>query len=324
VTIRLDQWRGVEVRHLVTLSAIAEEGSFRRAAQRLGYSQAAVSAQMATLERLLGTRLLNRPRGRGSVTLTDAGQVALAHAEAIVARLTATEADIAATQACETVRVGVFQSVGARVLPELVARLGKQLPAVNLEVVERASDGDLLELVATGELDLAFAMLPLPDGPFRSVEIAREPFVLLAPRQSPLANRRSVVLADLAGIPLVAGRSCRATAAAEDAARAEVGPLQVAFRSDDNETIRALVTAGLGVSLVPRLLVDERDERLIAVHVEGLPPRRIALTWHADRRPTEPFEVIVELSQQVAGASDRGIVGWHHHRTSRRCIGQAT
>jgi len=121
--MEFDRWRGIELRHLATLRAIAAAGSFRRAAERLGYSQAAVSAQMATLERLLGIRLFERPRGRGRVTLTPAGEVALAHAEAIAARLTAAKVDIAAAGAAGALRLGVFQSVGAHLLPELVLRL---------------------------------------------------------------------------------------------------------------------------------------------------------------------------------------------------------
>jgi DNA-binding transcriptional LysR family regulator len=205
-------------------------------------------------------------------------------------------------------RVGVFQSVGARLLPELVLRLREQAPAFTLEVVEESSDGQLLELVARGDLDLAFAMVPLPEGPFATAEILREPFVLLAAASSPLAGRRWVSLSQLGQESVVAGRSCRATAAAEQALRAEVGTLEVAFRSDDNETICALVAAGLGVALVPRLLVDDRDQRLVALEVDGaVPPRRIALAWHAERGRSAAIERVVELSHEIA--RDLGLAG---------------
>jgi DNA-binding transcriptional LysR family regulator len=301
MNMKPDQWLGIEVRHLAALGAVAEQGSFRRAAARLGYSQAAVSAQIAALERLLGTRLLDRPRGRGGVTLTSAGRVALAHSEAIVARLTAAQAEIVAAGTAGPLRIGVFQTIGARLLPELVIRLRRQRNAFGLDVVERASDGELLELIALGDLDLGFSMLPLPDGPFQSAEIMREPFVLLTPIASPLAARRSISLDELRGVPLVAGRNCRATATAEHAARAAAGQLQITFRSDDNETIRAHVAAGLGVSLVPRLLVDERDERLVAVAVDDdIPPRRIGLAWHAERSESATLQIVIDLSRQIA------------------------
>src|SRR5438309_11956794 len=108
-----DQWLGVEMRHLAALEAVAEEGSFGRAARRLGYTQSAVSQQIAHLEKVVGARLLERPGGPRAVSLTDAGRLLLRHADAIVARLAAAQADMAAFQAGEAgpLRVGILQSV---------------------------------------------------------------------------------------------------------------------------------------------------------------------------------------------------------------------
>ena len=82
------------------------EGSFGRAADRLGYTQSAVSQQIATLEKIVGETLVDRPGGPRAVSLTDAGEVLLRHAEAIVARLDAARADIAALRAGETGALG--------------------------------------------------------------------------------------------------------------------------------------------------------------------------------------------------------------------------
>src|SRR2546423_687345 len=94
-----DQWLGVELRHLAALEAVAEEGSFGRAARRLGYTQSAVSQQIAQLEKLVGATLVERPGGPKAVSLTDAGRLLLRHADAIVARLHAAQADMSALQA---------------------------------------------------------------------------------------------------------------------------------------------------------------------------------------------------------------------------------
>src|SRR3954469_23796980 len=121
-----DRWLGVELRHLAALQAVAQAGSFGpgaqagsfgRAAQRLGYTQSAISQQIAALERAVGERLVERPGGSRPVALTEAGRPLLAHADAIVARLKAAQADMAALRQGEagTLRVGTFQSVGARV-----------------------------------------------------------------------------------------------------------------------------------------------------------------------------------------------------------------
>src|SRR5918996_4364908 len=116
-----DRWLGVELRHLAALKAVAEERAFGRAARRLGYTQSAVSQQIATLERAVGERLLERPGGPRPVSLTEAGRLLLRHAEAIVARLDAARADLAALSAGEagTLRVGTYQSIGQRIVPTL-------------------------------------------------------------------------------------------------------------------------------------------------------------------------------------------------------------
>src|SRR5581483_2154800 len=116
-----DLWLGLELRHLIALKAIAEEGTFGRAASRLGYTQSAVSQQIATLERIVGQRLIDRPGGPRPVSLTEAGELLLRHADAIAARLQAAHADLAALDAGESgpIRIGTYQSVGSKVLPAL-------------------------------------------------------------------------------------------------------------------------------------------------------------------------------------------------------------
>ena len=89
-------WSGVEVRHLMALRAVAQEGSFRRAALRLGYVQSAISHQIAALESLTGKRLIDRSRGTRPIALTAAGVILLAHADVVFARVRAAQAVLAA------------------------------------------------------------------------------------------------------------------------------------------------------------------------------------------------------------------------------------
>src|SRR6478752_3639108 len=92
-------WSGIEMRHLVALDAVAREGSFRRAATRLGYVQSAISHQIAALEGLIGKRLIERSRGTRPLALTPAGEILLAHTDALIARVRAAQADLAALDA---------------------------------------------------------------------------------------------------------------------------------------------------------------------------------------------------------------------------------
>jgi molybdate transport repressor ModE-like protein len=176
-----DRWLGVELRHLAALQAVAEEGSFGRAAKRLGYTQSAVSQQIATLERIVGERLLERPGGPRPVSLTEAGRLLLRHAEAIVARLDAARADLAALSAGEagTLRVGTYQSVGQRIVPSLMRRFTAAWPQVELRLTETNTDQELVALIERGDLDLTFADLRLWDGPFEARDLLDDPYVLL-------------------------------------------------------------------------------------------------------------------------------------------------
>jgi DNA-binding transcriptional LysR family regulator len=97
-----DWWAGIELRHLVALDAVAREGSFRRAATRLGYVQSAISHQIAALENLTGKRLIERSRGTRPLSLTAAGEILLDHADAVIARVRAAQADLAALDANTT------------------------------------------------------------------------------------------------------------------------------------------------------------------------------------------------------------------------------
>jgi DNA-binding transcriptional LysR family regulator len=306
-----DSWLGVELRHLAALDAIAREGTFGRAAEQLGYTQSAVSQQIAALERMVGERLLDRPGGPRPVELTEAGELLLRHAEAIVARLQAAQADFAALRAGETgaLRVGTYQSVGARVLPEVLRRYLAAWPDVSIQLSEPSVDPELYDGIERGELDLAFCGLPLPDGPFDALELMSDPFVFLVAADGPLGGRREAGLDDLGELPLVSSHVCPAGKIVEDALRERGHAPSFAFRSDDNGTVQGLVAAGFGVALVPLLAVAPGDDRIRALRVvPPLPRRRIAVVWHRDRHRSAAARAFVALAAEVSREIERGLV----------------
>jgi DNA-binding transcriptional LysR family regulator len=308
--IKADRWLGIELRHLAALEAVASEGSFGRAAERLGYTQSAVSQQIATLERIVGERLVERPGGPRRISLTEAGRLLLRHAEAVTARLEAAHADLVALHDGEagTLRVGIYQSVGARILPALMQRFIADWPGVDLHLVEVNSDSEpeVVARIERGELDLAFWVMPLADGPLAGVELLRDEYVLVVPASSELAERESAGLADLGDVLVIGNQQCRTTLQAEEALRLSGLEPRVAFRSDDNGTVQNLVAAGLGVALVARLTVDEADPRIRVVALDPpIPPRRIALAWHRDRHRTAAARAFVELAAEVCRELER-------------------
>jgi DNA-binding transcriptional LysR family regulator len=296
-----DHLSDVEFRHLLSFRAVAQTGSFHDAAEALDYTQSAVSQHVAALESMLGVRLLDRSRGRRTVELTEAGSLLIKHADAIVARMQAVRADLRAYQegASGLLRVGTYQSVGARVLPAALGIFTAQWPGVEVHLVETNSDSGLLNLVESGELDLSFAVYPLSEGPYEGVELLRDPYVLVVRASSPQAGlRRTLTAREISEQPLIGFRHCRSTQAAEEYLRADGGDPSWVFRSDDNTTVQALVRAGIGCALVPRLTVDESDPECAMLPTD-VPPRVLALAWHRDRYRSPAQVAFVEIAAQV-------------------------
>jgi molybdate transport repressor ModE-like protein len=295
-------WLGIELRHLAALEAVAREGSFRRAAARLGYVQSAISQQIAALERVVGHRLVERSRGGTQVALTDAGNLVLQHADAILARLQAAQADVAALgDDVRVLRVGITQSVGVRILPLLMRRFSAEWPEVSLRPMEATADLVLYNAVERGETDLSFVELPVPDGPFDAIELMPDPYVLVVRRDSPLAHG-PVGLADLADVPLVGHNQCRGLARVEAQLRARGIVPEFAFRSDVNATIQALVGAGVGAAVLPALAVDETDKLTTTRELPGIPPRVLALVRHRDRVHAPAAQAFVDAAVAVCAS----------------------
>jgi len=299
-------FRNIELRHLAALEAVGRTHSFVAAARELGYTQSAISQQIAALERAVGQRLVERPGGPRPVALTEAGTLLLRHADSIVAQLDAAEADMAALAegAAGPLRVGIFQSVGARILPGLLRRFREAWPRVEVRVREETNAADLVRLLEHGELDLAFADLPLPEGPFEWNEILRDPYVLVVPKTDPLAGRDSAPpLRELAGRPLVTWRQLGEP---ETFLRGRVPDLNVVFRSDDNGTLMGLVAEGLGYAVVPQLVVNPRNPAYVALPFGNrVPPRQLAIVWHRDRYRSAAAEAFIELSSGSAASTSQ-------------------
>lgn len=294
-------WSALEVRHLVTLLAVAEESSFSRAAERLGYTQSAVSQQVGALERIVGATLFERPGGPRRIRLTEAGAVLRGHAEAVLARLGAAEADVRALVAGEggTLRIGTIQSIGTRVLPEVLRRFGRRWPEVRVSLRE-AADDELLALVEAGELDLAFVALPVGPGPFSVFPMLEDPYVFVCAAATPEAARPSIPVEAIARLPLVGN----VDAGCQDGTLGHFRDVDEAptfvFLSDNNTTVQRCIAAGLGAGLLPWLTVDEADDEVAVVPLDPpVPPRRLALVRHQARTPSRVATAFLDLATAV-------------------------
>jgi len=294
-----DRLLGIEFRHLAALEAIVETGSFAAAGRSLGYTQSAISQQIAVLERVTDLQLLERPGGRRPVTATEAGERLLRHATRATAAMRAAEADLNALTQGEagTLRVATFQSVGVRVIPPVMRLYVARRPAIQVKLVE--TDPELLvEQLVRGEIDLSF-VADTTETAIDQIEVLSDPYVLLAPAPSELAHAKGPVgVREIARLPLIAYRL--PTHGGEAHLRSQGFEPDIVFRSDDSGIVQGLVGAGVGYALVPRLTVDRNDPDVVALDVRGVPPREIGLAWHADRRLSTAATAFVAVVEEVA------------------------
>jgi DNA-binding transcriptional LysR family regulator len=295
-------WHGLELRHLAALTAVIEEGSFHRAARQLGYSQSAVSQQVAALERAIGHRLVDRGAGE-QIGLTKIGSIVHHHAKAINDHLSAAQADVIrlTSKAAASLRLGVYQSVSAHLFPRILTEFVSS-SSVEVALTETVGDLELFGLLERGDLELAFVVLPTTPGPFGWTDLLRDPYVLVVRGDSPLAAvGRPLTPEEVATLPLVTFRDCRSTEFALTSLRSTGAEPRVVFRSDDNEIVQGMVAAGLGAALIPSLAVSPHDD-LVALDLDGFQPRVTSIAWHRERSLSPAAEAFIEVARRVAGS----------------------
>jgi DNA-binding transcriptional LysR family regulator len=290
-------WSGIEMRHLVALDAVAREGSFRRAATRLGYVQSAISHQIAALEGLIGKRLIERSRGTRPLALTPAGEILLAHADALIARVRAAQADLAALdgEGAAALRVGSTPDLLARLVPSLLRAYGAPVT-----LHETSSSRALLAALIRGELDLALSETPLPKGPLDAVALCSDTFVVVLQAGAPLAERaRPVSCTELARLPLVAHEPTRDHV--EEQLRVHGVDPRFVLEAATGAAVQGLVAAGLGAAIVPRLVADERRVETVVLQLEPglIAPRTIAAVWSRMQPPRTDAAAFVQAARAV-------------------------
>jgi DNA-binding transcriptional LysR family regulator len=258
----------LDPRRLLTFHAVARAGSFSAAARELSLTQPAVSQQVAALERELGAQLLHR--GPGGLTLTDAGSLALEHAEALFERLAIADAQLEELGKEGKLRVGAFPSALATLVPAAIERLvPRRVSAVEGTIAELPGQ------VADGSLHVAVcfqdASAPRREHPgLRRHDVLVEPFMVIVGPKHRLAGRKTLRLQELADDTWTAPST---SGMVVEACRAAGFEPEVRFLTSDVLASRALVAAGLAVALSPSLVAGG-FEGVHAIAVRDDPPRR--------------------------------------------------
>jgi DNA-binding transcriptional LysR family regulator len=289
---------------LQVVREVAERGSFTAAADSLGYTQSAVSRQVAAMEAAAGTPLFRRaPRG---VRLTEAGGVLLRHADRVLDQIDAARRELAGSpaRATDRLRVGAFPTAVAALLPRAIAAFRSRQAGVDVSLREGTTPSQLRR-VAAGSTDLA-VVGALPDQPLDQGGAAFEPLLddpllLAVGRGHPLARRRTVDVDELAGEPWIAASTNPADSFLGVWPSLEWRP-HIAFVARDWTAKLGLVAAGLGVTVVPGLAVAavRPDVALLRVRARRPGVRAVVLATRAGAEPAPHAAAFADLLHEVA------------------------
>ncbi|MGV9583471.1 LysR family transcriptional regulator [Nocardia farcinica] len=298
----------MELRHLHYFLAVAEEGNFTRAAERVHVAQSGISTHIKSLERELGQQLfVRKPRG---VTLTAAGAALLPHAVQVLDAVAAGRASVEALSGLLTghVAIGTITSISPRSidLPELLASFHRRHPGVGISLVEDTA-AILAHRVYDNDLDIAFTSLTdEPAAGMRSRPLRSERIVAALPPGDPLARRRRLPLSALSGRSLIALPEGSGLRRRLDQTLAREGVrAQVAFEASDPDVLVALAGKGLGLALVPESALVG-DGRVVGVEVDGLPRGHLGMLWRDGRGGAPAARAFVEHIAQLVTPAGAG------------------
>ena len=272
----------MNLRDLRYLIALADLRHFGRAAEACHVSQPTLSTQLRKLEDELGVQLIERaPR---QVMLTPAGADIVERARRVLSEVAQMREPARRTTDPEagSMRLGMFPTLGPYLLPHVVPRLRARFPRLELLLVEEKTE-TLLGMLRGGRLDAAVLALPLHEDGLHCEPLFAEPFMLAVPAGHALAQKRELTLSALAHehLLLLEDGHCLRDQALEVCSLAGAGEKE-GFRATSLETLRQMVAAGVGITLLPMLAVKPPVPASDAVRLIGFrdpPKRRLAMVW---------------------------------------------
>ncbi|NGN62690.1 LysR family transcriptional regulator [Streptomyces sp. A7024] len=292
----------IELRHLRTMSAIAEEGTFGRAADRLGYTQSSVSQQIAALEKAVGGAVFDRPGGPKRVRITPLGEVVLAHGRELL-----TKADVL-TDAVDRFRagngridIGTFQSATNLILPAVVRRLLDEQPGCDIRLLDVGPADPRI-----GNLDLLFHYGRI-EGDVEHAELLDEPYLLVAGARA--FPEGPVQVQQLDGAPMVAWPPNEHQIWLERTLAAAGARPRIVFRTGGHEAIVSMVRAGIGSAVLPWTALHGTDawtdDRLSVHQLRPSPASPWHLYWPTGRTQsplvTRAIDIAVEAAGELSG-----------------------
>jgi LysR family transcriptional regulator, hydrogen peroxide-inducible genes activator len=296
----------MNLRDLRYLVALAEHRHFGRAAEASFVSQPTLSTQIKKLEDELGVALVERtPR---KVLLTEVGREIAQRAREVLNEVDQIKAIARRTLDPEsgTVRLGIFPTLGPYLLPHVVPRIRARFPRLELLLIEEKTEIALRQL-REGRLDAAVLALPIHDDQLHAEFLFEEPFVLAVPENHALAHRKALKLDDLSdqSLLLLEDGHCLRDQALEVCQLAGASE-KTGFRATSLETLRQMVAANVGITLLPSLAVQPpvaRSDNVQLVAFRGdVPSRRIAMIWRKSSAMTAFLKSLADVLRDLPAA----------------------
>lgn len=293
--------RSLELHQLRYVIAVAREGSFTRAAESLFLAQPSLSVQVRKLEQELGVNLFQR-NGRG-LALTAAGEVFLQHAQRALHEIDEAGRRIEEVKGLRRGRVslGVLPSIGARLLPDILASFHRRHPQIEVTLLEQDVSGEFEQMVHAGRLDMAIIRMPQTRRDLCGRLLVREPMVVLVPPGHHLAGRSRVGLEELADERFVGMKAGMGLRDLMDQVCLRVGYTpSVTVETAQLTIVWGMVRAGIGISVLPRLAAG--TESPIVRLVDDFAERRLGVVWRADQPLSPPALAFLQLLLESASA----------------------
>jgi DNA-binding transcriptional LysR family regulator len=291
----------MDIRQLRYFEAVVRHRHFTRAAEEMHVAQSALSYQVRRLEEELGVELLRRTTR--SVETTEAGQLVAARARAVLAETDAIRAEIDELRGLVRgrVRIGALLFGGELDIPALLSRFTSAYPGVEVGIREGTAQR-MLDLLAEGSIDLAFALEVDPPEGLERLELSSEELVLLMSPDHELAGGGPIKLSALAGHRLIAFESGSSTRQRVDAALARAGVVtpRIVVEANDPSLVHSLAARGLGLAILPRSFVELPGPRVAFRSLSPPLQMAVVLWWPRGRRLTPAARTFVEFAQRAA------------------------